>query len=199
MRRAATVASGSMWPMTEPLRIRPADPEIDAERVVAIYRPAVERSLASFEEIAPSAAEMAERMRSTLELLPWLVAEWTGRVVGYAYAGAHRTRAGYRWSVDVSVYVDAEYHGRGIGRALYDRLLEILRRLGYVNVYAGVTLPNSASERLHEAIGMRRIGVYARIGYKFGAWHDVAWYGLRLADPEDPPAEPISLPELGDD
>ena len=182
--------------MTGPLHIRPADPEADAARVAAIYQPTVERSLASFEEVAPSAVEMAERMRSTLERLPWLVAESGSQVVGYAYAGAHRTRAGYRWSVDVSVYVDAAHHGRGVGRALYDRLLEILRRQGYVNVYAGVTLPNPASERLHEAIGMRRIGVYARTGYKFGAWHDVAWYGLRLADPEYLPAEPIPLPEL---
>jgi L-amino acid N-acyltransferase YncA len=176
--------------------IRLADPALDAESVAVIYRPAVERSVASFEEAPPTAAGMSDRMRATLERLPWLVAESAGEVVGYAYAGPHRSRPGYRWSVEISVYVAPERQSEGIGRTLYDRLLEILRRQGYVNVYAGLTLPNPASERLHEAIGMRRIGVYERIGYKFDAWHDVAWYGLRLADPEGPPAEPIPLPQL---
>ena len=77
-----------------------------------------------------------------------------GLVVGYAYAGEHRARAGYRWSVDISVYVDPAWHGRGIGRALYGELLPILRRQGFVNVYAGIGLPNPASVGLHESLGM---------------------------------------------
>lgn len=176
--------------------IRLADPQADAERVAEIYRPAVESSVASFEEVAPSAAEMAARMRATLERLPWLVADLDADVAGYAYAGPHRPRAGYRWSADISVYVDRERQGGGIGRALYAELLALLRRQRYVNAYAGITLPNAASVRLHEAIGMRRIGVYERVGFKFGVWHDVAWYGLRLAEPDAAPPEPIPLPEL---
>lgn len=182
--------------VTPSIRIRMVDPDRDAGRVAAIYRPAVEDSLASFEDAAPDASEMATRMRQTLERLPWLVAEDDGVVVGYAYAGPHRARPGYRWSVDVSVYVDGPRHGRGIGRALYDALLDLLRRQGYVNVYAGVTLPNTASVALHEAIGMRLVGTYERVGHKFGAWHDVAWYGMRLHEPSDPPHEPIPLPRL---
>ncbi len=69
------------------------------------------------------------------------------------------------------------------------------RSQGFVNVYAGIALPNPASVALHESIGMWRIGVYERVGYKFGAWHDVAWYGIRIADPPGPPDEPIPLPE----
>jgi phosphinothricin acetyltransferase len=89
------------------------------------------------------------------------------------------------------VYVDPAWHRRGIGRLLYDHLLERLRGMGYLNVYAGVTLPNPASVALHEAIGMKRIGVYERVGYKLGEWRDVAWYGMRLAEPvTNPPAEP---------
>ena len=181
---------------TRTVRLRPADPDADGAAVARIYAPAVERSVASFEELAPSTAEMAERMRSTLERLPWLVAETGGAVVGYAYAGPHKPRAGYRWSVDVSVYVEERHHRRGIGRALYAQLLDILRRQRFVNAYAGVTVPNPASVRLHEAIGMRRIGVYERVGFKFGAWHDVAWFGMRLADPAEPPEEPIALRDL---
>ena len=130
-------------------------------------------------------------MRKVLARLPWLVAEdESGLVVGYAYASPHRERPAYRWSVDISVYVDPAMHGRGIGRALYDELLEQLRGLGYLNVYAGITLPNAASVALHEAIGMTRIGVYERVGYKLGEWRDVAWFGMRLAEPTtDPPPE----------
>jgi L-amino acid N-acyltransferase YncA len=175
--------------------IRLADPQRDAEAIAAIYRPAVETSLASFEELAPDASEIARRIRSTLPALPWLVAvDAQDEPIAYAYAGRHRERAGYRWSVDISVYVGEAYRQGGVGRRLYDELLSILRRQGYVNAYAGITLPNAPSIALHEAVGMRRIGVYRRVGHKFGAWHDVAWYGLRLADPPGTPDEPISLP-----
>lgn len=81
----------------------------------------------------------------------------------------------------------------GSGRLLYGELLPILRRQGFVNVYAGIALPNPASVALHEAIGMRLIGVYERVGFKFGAWHDVAWFGLRLIDPPGTPSEPTPV------
>lgn len=176
--------------------VRLADPEADAVAVADIYRPAVESSLASFEERAPTPDEIADRMRTTLARTPWLVAEEGAAVIGYAYAGPHHQRAGYRWSVNISVYVATEHAGRGIGRALYDELLALLRRQGFVNVYAGITLPNPASVALHEAIGMRRIGVYEGVGFKHGGWHDVAWYHLRLAEPVGTPPDPIPLPEL---
>lgn len=177
------------------MRLRLANAELDSPRVAEIYRPAVEGNFISFEESAPTADEMTNRMRKVLARMPWLVAEdETGRVVGYAYASPHRERAAYRWSVDISVYVDADWQRRGIGRLLYDDLLERLRGQGFVNVYAGVTLPNPASVALHEAIGMRRIGLYERVGYKLGEWRDVSWFGMRLAEPSDPPAEPLAPP-----
>jgi L-amino acid N-acyltransferase YncA len=179
-----------------PMDIRVADPDRDAAAVAAIYRPAIEITIASFEEPAPDASVMAARMRATLRRYPWLVAVDGDTVVGYAYAGPHADRAGYRWSVNVSAYVDAAFHGRGIGRRLYNELLPILRRQRFVNAYAGIALPNPASVALHEAIGMRRIGTYERVGFKHGRWLDVAWYGLRLTDQDGPPAEPIPLPAL---
>jgi phosphinothricin acetyltransferase len=179
------------------LRVRLADPERDAAAVADIYRPAVDATIASFEAVAPDAAEMARRMRSTLERTPWVVAHVGESVIGYAYAGPHRERAGYRWSVDVSAYVHPEWQGRRVGRALYDELLTTLRRQQFVNVYAGIALPNPASVALHESIGMRRIGIYERVGWKAGAWLDVAWFGMRIGEPAEPPAEPIPLPELG--
>ena len=176
--------------------VRLAEADADAAAIAAIYRPAVEDTIASFEGSAPDAAEMARRIRSTLARTPWLVAEEAGAVIGYAYAGSHRERAGYRWSVDVSVYVAEGFHGRGVGRRLYEELLGILRRQRFVNVYAGIALPNPASVALHEGIGMRLVGVYERVGFKFGEWHDVAWYGLRLSEPVGEPPEPIPLPSL---
>jgi phosphinothricin acetyltransferase len=184
--------------MPPSVEIRLADPERHAAAVADIYRPSVESSLATFEEAPPDATAIAGRMRAVLARTPWLVAlePDTDAVVGYAYASPHRERAGYRWSVDISVYVRAGAHGRGIGRALYEHLLDLLRRQGFVNVYAGIALPNPASEGLHAAIGMERIGVYRSVGYKRGRWVDVAWYGLRLREPGDPPAEPVPIAEL---
>jgi phosphinothricin acetyltransferase len=176
--------------------VRLADPTRDAAAIAEIYRPAVETSLASFEDVAPDATAMASRIATTLERTPWLVADEDGSVIGYAYAAAHRERAGYRWSVNISVYVTPGGQGRGVGRRLYDELLALLRRQGFVNAYAGITLPNPASVALHTAIGMRLIGTYEAVGFKAGAWHDVAWYQLRLTEPRGTPAEPLPLPAL---
>jgi L-amino acid N-acyltransferase YncA len=176
--------------------VRLAVPERDAGAVAEIYRTSVEGSIISFEIDAPDAGTMGARISSTLERTPWIVAEEDGSVIGYAYAGAHRERAAYRWSVDISAYVHADARGRGVGKHLYGVLIPILARQGFVNVYAGITQPNEASVRLHEAIGMRLVGVYRGVGYKLGGWHDVAWYGMRLIAPTDPPDEPLSLPRL---
>lgn len=178
------------------LAIRLADPAGDAPAVAAIYRPSVEGGLASFEEAAPDAAAMAERISATLRSLPWLVAEADGEVLGYAYAAPHHPRPGYRWSVNVSVYVRDGFGGRGIGRSLYERLFATLRRQGIVNVYAGITQPNPASVALHRAMGMTPVGVYRRVGFKHGAWHDVTWYERRLAEPAGTPPEPIPIADL---
>ncbi|MFP3913868.1 MAG: N-acetyltransferase family protein [Actinomycetota bacterium] len=176
--------------------IRPAEPAVDAAEVAAIYRPVVTDTHISFEEEAPDSHEMQRRMEATLAHTPWLVAEEDGAVGGYAYAVPHRERAAYRWSVDISVYLAAELRGRRVGRLLYDRLLPIIERQGFVNVYAGVALPNPASEALHRSIGMEPVGTYRAVGYKRGSWWDVTWYGMRLAHPQDPPPEPTPFPLL---
>src|SRR5690242_260695 len=131
------------------VHVRLAEPERDAARVAEIYRPYVEGTVISFEDVAPAADEMRERLAHVLELAPWLVAEdYDGKIIGYAYASRHRERAGYRWSVDLAVYVDASFQRRGVGRALYGELVPTLRRQRFVNAYAGVGLPNDASVAL---------------------------------------------------
>jgi L-amino acid N-acyltransferase YncA len=176
-----------------PIAIRLADAAADAAAVAAIYAPYVTDSIVSFELEPPSTVEMARRIESTMERTPWLVATAASEVVGYAYASAHREREGYRWSVDVSAYVRPDHHGLGIGKRLYGSLMAILRAQRFVNVYAGIALPNPASVALHEAVGMRRLCVYRGVGYKAGAWHDVAWYELELHERSAEPDEPIPL------
>jgi L-amino acid N-acyltransferase YncA len=168
--------------------VRPAS-VADAEAITAVYRPYVDESVISFEEIAPDAGEMTRRMTASPRL-PWLVAERTGAVVGYAYASLHHERAAYRWSADCSVYLAAGERGRGTGSMLYAELLPLLRRLGYTRVFAGIALPNEASVGLHESMGFTLVGVYHRVGFKHGAWHDVGWWELPLADVDGAPEEP---------
>jgi len=166
--------------------IRPADAALDSAACADIYAPYVRESAVSFEAEAPDAHEMAQRIERIGRTHPWLVAEQDGRVVGFAYAAPHRERAAYRWAADVTVYVHPDRHGRGVGRALYEHLLALLRDQRLHVACAGIALPNDASVGLHEALGFEPVGVYRKIGYKAGAWHDVGWWQLRLLPPTAP-------------
>ncbi len=172
--------------MAESIRIRSAT-EGDAPACLAIYRPFVEETAISFEMVAPSVEDFAGRIRKSLSEWQWLVAERDGQCLGYAYGSMHRERAGYRWSVEVSAYVSPSHHRQGIGRALYLKLFEDLTQKGYCNAYAGITLPNDGSVGLHRSVGFEPIGIFKKIGRKFGQWHDVAWFqrGLRDTLPSD--------------
>ncbi len=107
-----------------------------------------------------------------------------------AYGGPHQKRAAYRFSCEVSVYVEQGRRRSGSGRALYEALFERLAAHGYLMAVAGMTLPNEASVGLHRAMGFEPVGVYRRIGWKLGAWHDVAWMQRALGVKQDPPPEP---------
>ena len=165
--------------------IRHADPDRDAAACAAIYAPSVSDGVASLEERAPEPHEMADRIRITSRAYPWLVAEIDGEVAGYAYGSRHHDRAAYRWSADVTVYIAAAHHRRGVGRALYEALFALLERQGFYEVCAGVTLPNDASVGLHESLGFTPIGVYRNVAFKFGRWHDVGWWQLSLRPRRD--------------
>lgn len=180
--------------------IRHAEADRDAAACAAIYAPAVQEGVASLEERAPEPHEMAERIRVISRHYPWLVAEIDGLVVGYAYAGRHRERASYRWTADCTVYVDSAHHRRGVGRALYGALLDLLRRQGVCTVCAGITLPNQASVGLHEAMGFEPVGVYRDIAYKHGAWRSTGWWRRSLRAPGDdgPPPQLLGPQRLSD-
>ena len=176
--------------------LRHADPDRDAAACAAIYAPYVEASATSFEEVAPSAEQFRATIAATIDRYPWIVLGDGDRVLGYAYASAHRARAAYRWTAEVSIYVDPRHHGAGCGRRLCEALFELLRRQRLRVALAAITVPNDASEGLHRALGFEFVGVFREVGWKADAWRDVAWWQLRLAgdshDADDGrPPEPV--------
>ena len=178
------------------IRLAGAD---DAAAIAEIYRPYVEDSRISFEDQAPDAAEMAQRLVGYCPgFHPWLVAKDEGRILGFANSSPFRTRRAYRWTVETGIYLASDAHGRGVGRALLERLLTILERQGYVAAIGAVALPNDASVRLHEALGFTHSGTYRGVGFKFGEWIDVGLWQKDLAQRSSAQAEPLPFIEVAD-
>jgi phosphinothricin acetyltransferase len=154
--------------------IRPSRDD-DVAAIAAIYAHHVLHGVASFEEVPPEEEEIARRRQAIIERgLPYLVAERSGRVVGYCYAGPFRPRIGYRFTLEDSVYVDANEVGRGIGRQLLEQVVARCSQLGYRQMVAVIggreTVP---SIKLHERCGFAHIGVLPAVGFKFGRWIDI--------------------------
>ncbi len=133
---------------------------------------------------------MAARIAAAARSHAWLVLEDDSRIAGYAYGSPYKARAAYRWSCEVSVYVELGRRRTGAGRMLYNELFTRLVERGFRTAVAGMTLPNDASVGLHLAMGFEPVGTYRRIGWKHGGWHDVAWAQRTLSVGSDPPAEP---------
>ncbi|MCW3482205.1 GNAT family N-acetyltransferase [Neisseriaceae bacterium JH1-16] len=166
--------------MTMSLSIRSVHAD-DAAAIAAIYAHYVAHTTISFEETAPDAAEMTQRLAATAAHgLPWLVLEEGGRVLGYAYAGVWKGRSAYRHTVEASVYLDPTAGGRGLGSRLYQTLFEQLRAQGMHSVISSIALPNPASVALHERFGFTQVGRFREVGRKFGQWHDVGYWQLLL-------------------
>lgn len=170
--------------------------EADARAVLAIYSPVVRETAVSFELEPPSLAVFRTRIASVSENYPWLVAATDDTIAGYAYATSFRSRPAYRWSVETSVYVAAQFREQGVAGTLYRSLIATLRLLRYHNIYAAITLPNEASIKLHENLGFERIGIFKSAGYKFARWHDVGWWQLQLDDESAAPAPPLRPHDL---
>jgi L-amino acid N-acyltransferase YncA len=125
-----------------------------------------------------------------------LVCEHGRSVAGYAYASKFRPREAYQWTAEVTVYVQASQQRRGIGRALYVSLLEVLRLQGFRSAIAVIALPNHPSVRMHESLGFRAVGVFERVGYKLGRWHDVGWWQMALREEAAHPEPPRPIEAL---
>jgi L-amino acid N-acyltransferase YncA len=173
--------------------IRPSRDE-DVPAITAIYGHHVLHGVASFEEVPPEQEEIARRRRDILARgLPYLVAERTGRVVGYCYAGSFRPRVGYRFTVEDSVYVEADEIGRGLGRGLLGQVIARCSELGYRQMVAVIGGRETVgSIRLHERLGFAHIGILPAVGFKFGRWIDIILMQRQLGPGSDTLPEPAA-------
>ncbi len=178
------------------VRIREALAE-DVPGMLEIYGHYVRETAVTFEEETPSEEKFGERLRKITERYPWYVAEEDGRILGYAYAGPFHVRSAYRFSCEMTVYVDPDEKGRGLGRRLYETLETELKDRGYLNLYACIGHPpkedpylDRNSEEFHAHMGYRMIGRFRRCGFKFGRWYDMVWMEKTVGRHGRHPAEP---------
>jgi len=168
----------------------------DVVGMLAIYAPFILTSTTSFEMEVPSEKEFWGRVKKVLAKAPWLVCEINGEIAGYAYAGDHRKRFAYQWNRELSVYVADKYQKRGIASALYRCIIKIILQQGYVNILAGITLPNEKSVAFHEKLGFKSVGIYHNVGFKFDKWWHVGWWEMPLKDLPDEPTKIIPMTDL---
>ncbi len=168
----------------------------DSNSILSIYSHYITETPITFETEVPAEKEIKKRIENTSQNYPWIVFEVDSAITGYAYASQHRTRAAYQWAVEVSIYLDINSRGKGIGKMLYSTLFKILKAQGFYKAYAGITLPNPASIGVHEYFGFRKIGVYKSVGFKMGKWHDVEWWDLQLNETQPSPAPFVPFQEL---
>jgi L-amino acid N-acyltransferase YncA len=160
--------------------IRPAT-MADAAPVAAVYNHYVRETSVTFEEAEIPPPETARRIQEVgAASLPWLVAERDAQIVGYAYATRWHARAAYRFSAEITVYLDPSHTRVGIGSRLYEQLFPILRARGIHAVMAGIALPNEASVALHEKFGLVKVAHFKEVGFKFNRWIDVGYWQRTL-------------------
>jgi L-amino acid N-acyltransferase YncA len=177
------------------VEVRMAAPS-DAQGILDIYASHIRESFCTFESEVPSLEQFRQRIEKTIQTKPWVVCTINNVIAGYAYASVHRERAAYQWCCESSIYTNNDFKGRGIGRQLYKVLFAILKKQGYRNVYAGITLPNEASIKLHEKCGFTHFATYENIGYKLGEWKNVGWWKLRLNNYDPEPSPPLQFSEM---
>ncbi len=168
----------------------------DAERLVEIYSYYVENTTVTFEYDVPTVEEFRQRIENILKMFPYLVAEDNGIIIGYCYASPFKMRKAYSWSVETSIYVDKDSHGKGIGTILYNKLEEYLSIQNVINMYAGISYPNDDSETFHKKLGYKKVAHFEKCGYKLSKWVDVIWMEKFIGEHTDNPKEIISFPEL---
>ncbi len=168
----------------------------DTEEILNIYATYVKNTIVSFEYEVPSILEFEKRIISISETLPYIVYEVDKKIVGYAYASKHAQRAAYCYDVDLSVYIDSNYHGKKIGTELYNTLFSILKQQGYYNAYAAIAIPNDKSINFHKSHGFKEVGIYHNIGYKFNKWIDLIWLEKNLIDYNIPPKSIKNIKEI---
>ncbi|MDR2108320.1 MAG: GNAT family N-acetyltransferase [Coriobacteriales bacterium] len=166
----------------------------DSQAILDIYAPYIEQTAITFTSRTPTLGQVTRTMSDIKRRYPYLVCEFDGEVVGFAYAYRVRPQEAYRWNAELSVYINPDFHGRGIATALYTALFQLLKAQGYCNLYAVITLPNEASIALHSHFGFTQCMVQRACGYKLGEWRDVLWMEYRVPGAADPGEHGVPLP-----
>lgn len=161
----------------------------DAEALLNIYAPYVEKTTITFEYDVPSVEEFRNRMKNTLEKFPYLVAELDGEIVGYACANPFKQKAAYGWAVETTIYTKEDCKRKGIGRILYTELERILKLQNILNLNACIGYPIEEDEHLtkdsvkfHEKMGYRMVGEFQKCGYKFNRWYNMVWMEKHIGE-----------------
>lgn len=178
----------------------------DAESIQQIYAPYVEKTAVTFEYDVPGVEEFRQRIGNTLKEYPYLVAACRNEIIGYAYAGSFHSRAAYRHSAEVSIYLNEKWHGHGAGRLLYEELESRLIRQNVFVLYVCITVTErendenltDASIRFHEKMGYTLVGKHNLCGYKFNKWYSVVWMEKVIAERTDRPGDFVPFPDLAD-
>lgn len=177
--------------MNESITIRPVVAE-DAEALLAIYAPYIKETAITFEYDVPTVVEFKNRITTTLEKYPYIVAEENNTIIGYAYASPYGTRKAYDWSAEVSIYLDRNQRGKGLGGKLYEALEAYLDQQNIINVYACIAETdkdspylNHASQAFHTKRGYQKVAHFRKSGYKFNEWFDIIWMEKQLRDHPD--------------
>lgn len=163
----------------------------DVKGILEIYTPFILDTVVTFEEIVPDEASFWDRIQGIMEELPFLVCEIDGRIAGYAYASGYRSRASYKWTKEVSVYIHPDFYRRRVAQALYTSLNEMVRYQGVADLLAIITLPNEQSVGFHEHFGYRKCAEFSKVGYKLDNWLTVGWFELFIQDEKKAPMEKI--------
>lgn len=161
----------------------------DIPEILEIYSPFILNTSVTFEEEIPTAESFWERMQGIMADLPFLVCVIDGRIAGYAYASGYRSRASYRWTREVSVYIHPRFQRKRVGHALYTSLNEMVRFQGIANLLAIITMPNEPSVAFHEYFGYKKCAEFSKVGYKLNQWQNVGWFELFIQDENTPPKE----------
>ena len=164
------------------IEIRTVTPE-DAERLLEIYSYYVKNTAISFEYEIPSLEEFRERIVNISKKYPYICAIADEKIIGYAYAGVFHEREAYRYSVELSIYVDLERRRGGCGRALYAALEERLKKQGIKNLYACIAVPPKKADeyltfdsmKFHKKMGYKIAGHFHSCGIKFDRWYDMIY------------------------
>lgn len=154
----------------------------DAKELLKIYEYYVKNTAITFEIEVPTISEFINRIVTISKNYPYIVLLEDGVIKGYAYSHELSKREAYRYSTEVTIYLDKDSKGKGYGKFLYNELEKRIKAKGISNLYACIASPvnidshlNNNSEEFHEHMGYKRIGLFTKCGYKFDTWYNMIW------------------------